>query len=427
MPAVRRVAVALPTEWDLRHLALGLAGPAPPWRAEYAVTFLPPLDADVRADLDPVAWVAEAAAAHRGALDGVCSSSDYPGATLAAALAQALGLPGPGPRAVLHASHKWYSRRRQQAAVPEAVPGFDLVPIGRPRAGPPATGFPCFVKPVKGAFSQFARRVDDAAALDALLASPSLHEFATGFLRIFDRCLAAWGDPSVGAGHLIAEGLLAGQLVTVDGFVQRGHVHVQGVVDATCHPRTGSFVRFDYPSALPPDAQAALANVAARAVAAVGLDDACWNVEAFWDRAARRPWIVELNPRLAGQFADLHGWVDGVHGYAVALAVATGTSPPARPARGPHAFAASVPLRVWEPARVVAAPTAAAVAALEADVPATAVTVDCAPGQVLADFDTEDGGSARYAVINLAAESREALDRKLAVVTERLGFPFKRP
>ena len=54
-------------------------------------------------------------------MDAVVSTDDFPGSTLAAALARRLGLRGPSPEAVLIAQHKYLSRQRQARAVPDAV------------------------------------------------------------------------------------------------------------------------------------------------------------------------------------------------------------------------------------------------------------------------------------------------------------------
>ena len=128
------------------------------------MAFPEPNDVDCPSDFDPVAYVEGAIRGELGPIDGVLSSSDYPGATVAAAIATGLGLPGPRPEQVLGASHKYYSRLTQRAVVPDAVPDFGLLDPRRPDAPAPLR-FPFFVKPVKGAYSVHARRIGDASPL----------------------------------------------------------------------------------------------------------------------------------------------------------------------------------------------------------------------------------------------------------------------
>lgn len=158
---------------------------------------------------------------------------------MAAALATRLGLPGPRPERVIGASHKYYSRLAQQRAAPEAVPDFALLDPSQPDAAPPLP-FPFFAKPVKGAFSVLARRIDDDAALRAYLRSAAVAEFTSDYMGIFNRLVAELTAFEVDGRFFLAEGLLAGDLVTVEGFACEGRVEILGIVDSGLDPRTGA-------------------------------------------------------------------------------------------------------------------------------------------------------------------------------------------
>jgi len=143
----------------------------------------------------------------------------------------------------------------------------------------------------------------------------------------------------------------------------------------------------------------------------------------IWDAQRDRVAIVEVNPRICGQFGDLYQKVDGTSGYQVALALCTGERPRLERGAGRFASAASFPLRVFEPMTVTRAPSAADVAAAEALFPDTLVWSECAAGEQLADFGVdEDGGSHRYGVVNLGGADRDDLQRRCDAVAERLGF-----
>jgi hypothetical protein len=414
----RRVLVALETHWDRKQLEACRSA----WEGTLGIAYPEPDDFSCPYDFDPFAWIGRAAAGDLGRIDGVLSSSDYPGATLAAAVATRLGLPGSRPDRVIGASHKYYSRIAQQRAAPEAVPSFALVDPSRPAADPPLP-FPFFLKPVKGAFSVLARRIDDRAAFDAFVTSDAVREFTSDYMAIFNRLVSELTPFDVDGRHFVAEGLLSGDLVTVEGFVCDGQVEILGVVDSGLDPATKSFVRFDYPSVLPATAQEQMTDVARRVVLELGLERTLFNIEMMWDAGRERAWIVEVNPRICGQFADLYQKVDGTNSYQVALDLATGAIPRWKRGAGVYAAAASFPLRVFEPMRVVRAPDAAALAAAEADFPGALVWSECSAGEALADFDEdEDGSSHRYAVVNLGGASRDALDECLAEICAALDF-----
>jgi ATP-grasp domain len=414
----QRVLVLFETSWDRRQLAACAAR----WSGAIEVAFPGPSDVDCPGDLDPVAFVSRAASGELGRIDGVLSSSDYPGVTVAGALAVELGLSGSSPERLVTAAHKYYSRIAQRAAAPEAVPEFAVVDLRAP-AQPPF-GFPCWLKPVKSSFSLLARRIDGPEAFRDFVASPAVREFADDYMAIWNRLVAAYTDHAIDGRALIAEGVLRGDLVTVEGFVCGGSVEVFGIVDSTLHPN-GSFARFDYPSALPERVRDRMAAIARRVIGELGLDWTIWNIEMMYDAAADRVAIVEVNPRICGQFADLYQKVDGTNSYEIALALCTGTRPRFAPRAGRYAAAASFPLRVFEPCGAEAAPDDADAAAAEALFAETIVWRECIKGCELADFAGEDGASQRYAVINVGGANRADLGRRCRAVEKRLDYRFR--
>lgn len=414
----RRVLVVFPTLWDGRQLAHLPAEVA----AQYELVLDEPADDEVRWDFDVDAWVAERARRWRGKIDGVFSSSDYPGALAAAALAAELGLPGAPLAAVLASAHKHAAREIAAAVVPECTPRFTLVDPDVRASWPRA--YPCFVKPVRGSFSLFARRVASEAELVELFASPALAEYRAYALELFARFARRAGftrRPDL----FLAEELLTGTQVTLEGCVRAGTVECLGIVDTGFHAGTTSFARFDYPSALPEAVQARMRALAERLVLALGLAHTLFNLELFYDADRDRIGLIEVNPRLCGQFADLYAKVDGRGGYEIALALATGAElPPRRP--GAFPAAASVPLRTFRSVQVRRAPTGALLAEVERRHPGTLAFNECAVGQELAvRSDLEDGYSVRYGILNLGAESRCDVLEKSTRIERELGYELQ--
>lgn len=417
---MKKVLIVLPTAWDERQLEACRSA----WADRYELEFGQPDDDDCPWDFDILTYIDDVVREKRGAIDGVTSSSDYPGATVAGAIATRLGLPGSPPATVIRCSHKYYSRLAQRESVPEATPWFALVP-GRGDQPWLDLEFPCFIKPVKGAFSVMSRRLNSRDEMQAFLSRPSVLEFLTDYLNIFNRLVRGLTDFEINGDYFLAEELLHGRLVTVEGYAQGGRVEVIGIVDSVTHPETHSFLRFDYPSSLPDDIQARMGEIARRAIARLGLVDTMFNIEMIYDETHDRIGIIEVNPRICGQFADLYQKVDGANSYEFALALATGATPRVRRGAGEHDVAASVPLRIFQPARVERAPEPAEIGAIEAIYPGTLVWSECHTGQLLADFESiEDGQSCRYGVINLGAADREDLYSKLRDIEERLGYRF---
>ena len=315
-----------------------------------------PFDRECRWDFDVLGFI-ENQVASGSSLDGVFSSSDYPGAVLAGAISQRLGLPGSPPARVLASSHKYYSRISQREAVPDSTPWFQLVDPKRARGGLTELHFPCFIKPVKGAFSVMSQRLDSWEDLESFLSRPALAGFLIHYVFMFNRLVRGLTDLELDGGYFLAEDLLKGRLVTVEGYATGSTVEILGIVDSVRHAGTRSFVRFDYPSSLSRRVQTRMREVAIAVVQELQLEHTLFNIEMMYDLRRDRVFIVEVNPRMCGQFADLYENVDGRSGYDVALALAVGEPPPEKRGRTAYRVASSFPLRIFEPARVVEAPS----------------------------------------------------------------------
>jgi biotin carboxylase len=412
--SAKKLLVVMPTMWDLRQFDACRTEMLSRFEIEYGT----PADADCSAWFDALSYIDQISA--RRDFDGVFSSSDYPGPAVTAAVASNRGLPGPEVATVLRAGHKHASRVLQQAAIPEACPRFDLVDPDK--LTEPAIGFPCFVKPVKGSYSVFARRVDNMAELRAHLTQDGVKEFRRAFMDIYNRLWARYIGDGIDGRYFIAEELLAGAQVTVEGFVQADEPEIISVVDSEFYPGTASFSRFVCPSSLPGQVQGVMVDLAKKCITALGLKHTFFNIEMFWD--GKRASIIEVNPRICGQFSDLYAKVDGRNTCVTAAEIACGL-PVAWPrGQGKFNVAASVPLRVFKPCKVTSCPSATRLAEIEARYPRTLIWSDVEPGKVIDDFALEDGGSSRYAVFNLGADSRADLDAKQQEITAALGYKF---
>ena len=227
----------------------------------------------------------------------------------------------PTPRASLICQNKYLSRLAQSRIVPDAVPSFWPIDVAEHAPLPDGLVFPAFVKPMKSFFSIGAQRIETSAELREV--KRKWAELDAFFMPL-DRLLRRHVGVEIGTTRLIAEGLLKGVQVTVEGYAYGGDVHVLGVVDSIFFPDTLAFSRFDYPSALPEAVQERMADIAKRLMSGLGFDNGMFNVEMMYDAREDRIAIIEINPRMASQFADLYEKVDGTNAYEVLLDLGSG-------------------------------------------------------------------------------------------------------
>lgn len=387
-------------------------------------------------------WTERAVAAlDRHRCHGLTSAVAYPGGLVVAAAAACRGLPATPVAAVLACEHKALTRRVGRRAVPEATPPFAVVDpaelatsAARRRLADrlaEEVGYPLFLKPVKASFSFGSRRIACAAEVVDLARGPAVSASYLGPLRSFlaahhDELVAAdlcdaGDDPAASCGHLLAERALVGRQVSLEGYVDRRRVHVLGVLDCDLFPGTHSFSRFVYPATVPAAVRRQMAAVAGRLLAALGYDHGAFNVELVWDPASEAVGVVEVNAKLASQFTDLFAKVDGESSYAPLLDLALGRTPTWRRGAGPHAVAASFPLRVFADGVVRRVPTESELTALRARHPDLRLEVAVRRGDRLAG-GLQDGQSFRYAVLNVGGSSLAELEAVRHEVSALFAF-----
>jgi hypothetical protein len=213
---MRDVLVVCPQERDLQAIRAARLDRA--YRIRYAGADLDAIDL-----FDPESFLAECDAIPA---DGVVGTKDR-SALLASLVAARRGLPGPSPRALISCQFKPTARALERATVPSATPRFALLD------GCPPFGPPFFVKPVVGRLSQGARRIDEPADI-ARLAE------ADGYMSGYARIAALAGLHPDAVHGFLAEELLVGDEVTLEGYVRGGEVVTIGVTDSVKYPGTNT-------------------------------------------------------------------------------------------------------------------------------------------------------------------------------------------
>ena len=415
-----RVALICPTNWDRLQLPRIRAKLSP--RIEL-ITFGPDAEADP-GSFDAQRFVDRAAdELNRRQIAGVVSSSDYPGCLVAAVIAERMGLPGPHPQAVLRAAHKYVARQFLAAAVPESTPAFGLIDPASVEVVAAELEYPVFVKPVKSWFSQLAQRVDSATDLVAYVRSAEVRRHLRHFVRPFNQILADYPEFTLDAAYVLVEELLVGAQVTLEGYVFDGRTTVLSIVDSELYPGTASFSRFVMPSIVTSELAAVMAQVSDRVVRGLEFTHGLFNIEFIYNPADGSCFIVEINPRMSGQFADMTAQITGVNTYEVLFALALGRRPP--PVHRPEAeiVAASYPLRRFADGRVTVVPSAPQVSSLRRSSAATLIEIYYDAGDLLSGRSKHfDGASYRYACVNLVASGREQLDPLMRQVEQQLGI-----
>jgi hypothetical protein len=362
--------------------------------------------------------------AQRAGWRAVVSNHEQFGALAAAMLAEKLGWPGTPVAAVLACQHKLHARQVLARVCPEATPAFAPLPARYGDPAPEGLDYPCFVKPVKAAFSVLARRVSNRDELHAMTRFGAFELWVIRHLvEPFERVARA-RLPDAGTAHgMLLEEPVHGIQYNLDGYVFGGRLQPLGFVESVMYPGTQAFMRFDYPCRIPTAVQARAIDVARRFLGEVGFSHGLFNLEFIHDPATDRLTAIEFNPRLASQFSDLYRRVDGIDLHRVALELAYGRDPAALPRAAPTASAAaSFVYRSFDRQAAPHMPSRLQRRRFEAEFPDGLLFDYPRPRSAVAR-DFKWLGSYRYGIVHLGGRDASDLRRRCERASEVLGWP----
>jgi hypothetical protein len=360
-------------------------------------------------------------ARYRGRIDAVFSSNEQFGALAASLVAQRLGLPGADPEALLRAQHKYEARLRLREVAPELCPDFELIPYEITLGEARRLRYPLFVKPVKATFSVLARRCDTPEQLiEHLRFHPWEKHIIKRLIEPHNQALRRFPGLTTGSHHLVVEELLEGRQVNVDGYMHGGRLELLGMADELMYPGTMAFLRFACPSAVDGVLQSRIRDAAERVLRGFGLTHGFFNLE-FFVAADGSLKLIEVNPRLAAQLAQLHEWVGGIDTYELGFAMALGR--PLPPALSPRfGVAASFVWRSFDGSSCPRLPSAADRAWLAHEHPQARLEVYPKKGASL-QREIKWLGSHRWAVLNMPGRDEADLRARYEAICRRLGWP----
>lgn len=243
-----------------------------------------PLPLDFR---DPDAAVAQIVAfAQEQPVRAVLAVDDH-GSLIAARAAEALGLPHNAPEAARAARDKWLMRQ-MLAGGGALSPECRCVAIdAEPAQVAGEVAYPCVLKPRLLNGSRGVIRADGPG------------EFVAAFGRL-RRLLEREGQDGEAGRSLLVERFIPGEEFALEGLLTGGELRVLALFDKP-DPLDGPFFEetlYVTPSRFPPAVQAAIADSAARAAAALGLREGPIHAELRVN--ADGAWIVEVAGRSIG-------------------------------------------------------------------------------------------------------------------------------
>jgi hypothetical protein len=364
---------------------------------------------------DPVEHINNLISSYKDeSVSAVISSSDYPGVIFSSIFAEKFNLKAPAVESVILCQHKYYCRKKQREVVSECVPNFFLLENEN------KIGYPFFAKPIKSVFSINSRAIKNPSDLKDIL---SLNPLPKNFISSFEAFVKNYTCIQDPTDIFMAEEFITGKQVTVEGFSFQGDIRFLGVVDSNFYPDTICFESFIYPSQLSESVQNRMKDISIKFIKHIEFDNGFFNIEFIYDKEKDKIYLVEINPRIASQFADLYEKVDGINSYQILVDLALNQEPNIKKEQGIYECAGSFVLRAFNDAIVKRVPLLNERERAKTYCPDMRLEIYAKPKFKLSDY-VQDGKSFRYAVYNIGAQSREKLLEISSEIKKILGFQF---
>jgi hypothetical protein len=362
-----------------------------------------------------------------GPIDAIVGYIDIPVGTLLPILGRQYDVPTPSLESVLKCQHKYWSRVEQAKVIPQAVPRFARFdPFDDDPLAAIDLDFPFWIKPVKSAGSYLGFRIDSREQFFDKLAliRAEIGRLSEPFNHLMGFADLPADMAEVDCHYCIAEEIIGGHQCTLEGFVHGGEVTVYGVIDSVRYPGSSAFLRYEYPSKLPAPVQARTIELTQRVLAQIGLDHSTFNVEYFWDEAADKLWLLEINTRISQSHSDLFFNVDGASNHLAMIEIGLGRRPNMPFRKGAHARSAKWYYRRFEDAYVEAVPGPEDIAAVQRRFPEARVQINVHPGMRLSQLVEQDSYSFDLAWLFLGGADTPDLESRYREALGLLPFRF---
>ncbi len=359
-----------------------------------------------------------------GLYDGVVGTHDS-SSLFAAIIAQETGKRFAPVSGIINSQNKYLCRRVQKKVAPEAAPRYCLA-LDYLR-DPSRLSTPFFIKPVRSNISFGTHKVNTPEELHYYigLESMDIALFNQYYLDALSYNSGYYDALNIATCNtFLCEDLIEGEQVTVDGYVMDGEVSFFGVTKAVYHPLTNSFSHHEFPCELPEEMLGKISDALGRLIPALEMDDSFFNVELRLDMENHTFKIIEVNSRIAFQFAKTIEAVSGYDPLRMLCDLAVGEKPK-QYARAENTSSAcyNFELHAFEDARILETPTQSAYDEIRLKYPGVRVRNLIHENVNLSDFK-HNPQSYRYCLLDIPGENREEIMRKYEDIIARLRYKF---
>ncbi len=364
-----------------------------------------------------------------GHIDAVVSYFDFPGSVLVPIIAEKYDLPGPSLKSVMRCEHKYCSRKAQYKAIPDNIPAFEAFDPFDDNAYE-NIGFrpPFWIKPIKSYHSYLAYLIRSKEHFKKCMKEVCRHidymsEPFSYIIKTYDMPEHIGEDRN----RMFAETPITGHQCTLEGYVYDNEVVIYGVIDSITEEKYPSFARYQYPSSHPYEVQYRMSDLARRVIKQIGLNNAAFNIEFFYNENENKIYLLEINPRMSQSHATMFEHIHGISHHEIMLNLALARRPAPLEYEGEFQIAAHFMHRAFNRGVVKNVPDDKTIQALRKQYPDMALSINVREGQDLKDLEEHHTDSYSFVLANLdiGADNEKELLKKYNDIAKKLNIQIQ--
>ncbi len=259
--------------------------------------------------------------------DGIVGTHDS-SAVFAAIISELTGKIFASVESIINCQHKYLSRMIQSRYLPEHIPEFclDLDYFKNPEQ---FSGY-FFIKPVRANISFGSHVIATPEEMQYFVTweSQEIVKQNEYFFEALDFYCPNYLQYNIEAcNQFLCEGLISGEQVTVDGFICNGEVQCFGITKAVFFQESNSFSHHEFPYKFTSGLENKILDTISQLVPALGIENSFFNIELRVDQEREKFYVIEVNSRIAFQFAKTIQAVTGTDPLHLLCDVAVGERP----------------------------------------------------------------------------------------------------
>jgi hypothetical protein len=359
--------------------------------------------------------------------DGVVGVHDS-SAVFAAIIAQETNNLFTPVKGLINSQNKYLCRRIQKKTTPQCAADYCLALdyLREPSRLEP----PFFIKPVRANISFGTHKIESPEQLEYYIGQESMdiarfNQYYFDALAFNSRFHDALNTATCNS--FLCEEFIPGTQVTMDGYIHKGEVVFFGITKAVFYPGKISFSHHMFPYKFSENLEKSIQESLAKLIPSLGIDNNFFNVELRADEEKERFKVIEVNSRIAFQFAKTIEAVTGFNPLHMLCDIAVGTKPQHQ-AAGKKLFKYSYnfELHAFSDAKIMQTPTQTAYDEISLKYPEVSVRNLVHENANLSDFK-HNPESYRYCMIDVPGNSHEEIMTKYDCVVAMLGYEFDSP